>query len=96
MKRILGLCLLLAGCGAILPLQNTPYNPALTERIVAACLQSGLFKLADGLVAAAVPAASLPIAIVNAGVDRVCADPERFSHDISTVEWVIQNLARKR
>ncbi len=96
MKLSPAFCLLLAACGSTLPLQNTPYNPELTERIIRACTQSGLFKLADGVVAAAVPAASLPIAVVNAGVDRVCADPERFSRDISTVEWVLKNLGRGR
>ncbi len=80
--------LLLAACGT----QMQPADPAITARIVSACLQSGLFKIADGFVAAAIPAASLPIAVLNAGVDRVCADPERFSADISTVEWVAKNL----
>jgi hypothetical protein len=51
-----------------------------------------LFKMADGLAAALVPAADLPIAAVNAGVDLVCAHPERFAADISTLEWLARNL----
>jgi hypothetical protein len=83
--------LALAGCAV----QPQPGDPAVTARIVGACVNSGLFKIADGLVAAAVPAASLPIAVVNAGVDRVCANPAVFSADLSTVEWVAKNLAGK-
>jgi hypothetical protein len=83
--------LALAGCAV----QPQPGDPAVTARIVGACVDSGLFKIADGLVAAAVPAASLPIAVVNAGVDRVCANPAAFSADISTAEWVAKNLASK-
>ncbi len=83
--------LLLAACGA----QLQPADPAITARIIAACTGSGLFKLVDGGVAMAVPAAALPVAVVNAGVDRVCADPVAFSADLSTVEWVAKNLASK-
>jgi hypothetical protein len=83
--------LALAGCAV----QPQPGDPAVTARIAGACVDSGLFKIADGIVAAAVPAASLPIAVVNAGVDRVCANPAAFSADLSTVEWVAKNLGRK-
>jgi hypothetical protein len=38
-----------------------------------ACMSSGLFKLVDGTVAAAVPVAALPVALVNAGVDLALA-----------------------
>jgi hypothetical protein len=79
----------LAGC------QPQPADPAVVQRIVAACTQSGLFKLAGGVAAIAVPAATLPVAVVNAGVDKVCADPERFAGDVSTVEWVVKNLPRR-
>jgi hypothetical protein len=63
--------------------------------IVRACLGSGLFKVADGLFAAALPVASLPVSILNAGVDQVCADPHRFAQDAGTAEWVVKNLAAK-
>ncbi len=80
-----------AGCGI------TPQsaNPEVVQRIVAACTASGLFKAVDGALSAAVPAAALPVMVINAGVDRVCADPQRFAGDISTVEWVVRNLAAR-
>ena len=80
----------LAACG---PMQ--PADPAVTARIVAACTASGLFKAVDGAVTMAVPAAALPVMVVNAGVDLVCADPARFAADISTVEWVVRNLPQR-
>ena len=61
-------------------------------RIVAACTDSGLFKLATGALEIAVPATTLPVAVINAGVEKVCADPQRFAGDVSTVEWVEKNL----
>jgi hypothetical protein len=67
-------------------------DPATVQRIVAACTNSGLFKLASGALDVAVPAATLPVAVVNAGVDKVCADPKRFADDVTTVEWVAKNL----
>jgi hypothetical protein len=82
--------LALAACG---PMQ--PADPAVTARIVAACTQSGLFKAVDGAVTVALPAAALPVMVINAGVDIVCANPERFAADISTVEWVVRNLPRR-
>lgn len=82
----------LSAC-ASLPAPDPSRTAAIEQKIVAACLQSGLFKLAGGVVASAVPAANLPIAVVNAGVDQVCADPHRFAGDVTTVEWVAKNLA---
>lgn len=94
--RILGVSALvlgLAGCGGV---TMQPADPAVTQRIVQACTASGLFKAVDGALSAAVPAAALPVMVVNAGVDVVCRDPARFAGDVSTVEWVIKNLARAR
>ena len=84
-------CLLLAACGT----QMQPPDPAITARIVAACTMSGLFKMVEGIAVAAMPIAVLPVAVLNAGVDIVCADPARFSADLSTVEWVVRNLGAK-
>jgi hypothetical protein len=84
--------LVLSSCAGV---QSQPADPAVARRIVAACTQSGLFKAADGALSAAVPAAALPVMVVNAGVDVVCRDPSRFAADISTVEWVVKNLAGK-
>ena len=91
MKRpAVALPLLLSGCGTI---QMQPADPVMVQRIVSACLQSGLFKAADGMVAAAFPVAALPIMLINAGVDRVCANPALFAADLSTAEWVVRNIS---
>jgi hypothetical protein len=81
-------------CGGIVP---QPADPAVTARIVAACTADGVFKSVGGrLVLSMVPVPGVATAdqIVAAGVDRVCADPAAFSADLSTVEWVVKNLAR--
>jgi len=69
-----------------------PPDPAVVQRILQACTASGFFKLAGGALEIAVPAAALPVAVVNAGVEQVCANPQRFAGDVSTVEWVVKNL----
>ncbi len=38
------------------------------------------------------PQATIPVALVNAGVDRVCSDPEAFAADASAVEQAIRQL----
>lgn len=80
----------LVGCTAV---ATQPADPAVTARIVSACTASGLFKAIDNALSAAVPVASLPVMVINAGVDRVCANPAAFAADISTVEWVVKNLS---
>ncbi len=92
MKKIASLItiILLTSCSNA---QFQPANPDVVARIVSACTQSGLFKAVDGTLSAAVPAAALPIMLVNAGVDKVCSNPTLFASDISTVEWVVKNLA---
>ena len=94
MRRLLipAACLALSACA------GTPApDPATTARIqkdiVQACLSSGLFKMATGAVTMVVPAATLPIDVLNAGVNVVCADSARFANDVLMVEWVIKNLA---
>jgi hypothetical protein len=89
--------LLLGGCaspgtGAGPGQPPTAADPATVQRIVAACTNSGLFKLAGGALEVAVPAATLPVAVVNAGVEKVCANPQQFADDVSTVDWVVKNL----
>lgn len=87
---LFALALSLAGCVS----PTEPQNEARIEHeIVVACLASPLFKAADGVLTAAVPAATLPVDLVNAGVDIVCGSPALFAHDASTVEWVAKNLA---
>ena len=83
--------LLLASCQPG-PIDRQPADLAVVARIVAACTDSGLFKLAGGALEIAVLAATLPVVVINAGVDKVCANPERFAGDVSTVEWVVKNL----
>jgi hypothetical protein len=80
----------LLGCAAI---TQQAADPKVVSGITTACTDSGLFKLVDGAVTMALPAATLPVAVINAGVDKVCADPARFASDISTIEWVAKNLA---
>lgn len=81
--------LLITSCTA-----RQPANPDVVARIERICMSTGLFKLVDGAIALAVPVASIPIALINAGVDRVCMDPERFASDAATVKWLLKNLNR--
>ncbi len=82
----------------VLALSACAGQPSTTEdataRIVKACMSSGLFKLVDGAVALAVPAASIPVALVNAGVDKVCTHPETAAMDIVTLEQLLRKHAR--
>jgi len=88
-----GLAALLLLVGCQMPAEPPPPpDPAVVQRILRACTASGLFKLAGGVLEIAVPTAALPGAVVDAGVEKVCADPQRFAGDVSTVEWVIKNL----
>lgn len=85
---------LLAGCAeGLAGFQMQPADPAATARIVRACTASGLFKLADGFALSAVPGGPLAKTVIDAGVDRVCANPAAFAADISTAEWVVKNLS---
>jgi hypothetical protein len=83
----------LAACGTI-GSPPTQTDPKVAARIVAVCTGSGLFKTIDGVVALAVPAASLPISLVNAGVDQVCMHPETLAADATTVEWLIRQIGK--
>lgn len=83
------LALLLSACGTV-PTQ--PADPAVVARIVQICLNSGLFKLAgDGI--SLIPGAALPVQVIDAGIDKVCANPAAFAADVSTVQWLVKNLA---
>ena len=87
-----GFFLLLAACG----IEMQPADPAITARIVAACTADRVFVRVGGrLVLGAVDPTRVAAPLIAAGVDIVCADPERFSADISTAEWVAKNLAGK-
>ena len=84
--------LALVSCGTV----PQPADPAVTQRIVAACMADGFFKMVGGrLVLAAVDPTRIAAPLIAAGVDIVCASPERFAGDISTVEWVLKNTASK-
>ncbi len=73
-----------------------PADPVITERIEAACMADRVFVRVGGrLVLGAVDPTRVAAPLVAAGVDIVCANPERFSRDISTVEWVAKNLAKR-
>lgn len=94
-----GLVLALASCSS-LPATNAPAVNAragtIQAGIVQACVASGMFRMADTVVMIAVPISALPLAVINAGVDRVCADPARYARDAATVEWVVRNLRDQR
>lgn len=87
---VLAGALALAGCGAV----RQPADPAVTARIAQVCLASGLFTSVNSVAAGLVPVPGIALgaALVDAGVDKVCADPERFAGDVSTVEWLARNL----
>ena len=81
--------LLLSACTSV---QQQPADPDVVARIERICTASGFFKLVNGAVVLAVPAAAIPIALLNAGVDQVCLDPERFAGDAATLKWLAKNL----
>lgn len=82
--------LALAGCAGV---TAQPADPATTQRIVSACLASGLFKTGAGFgLSFAGPPGEIFSRILDAGVDKVCADPARYAADISTAGWVAKNL----
>lgn len=84
--------MILAGCAGSTTAVVQPPDPAIVADITNVCLASGLFEIGDGVVATLVPVTALPIALVNAGVDKVCANPAAFASDISTVQWLVSNL----
>jgi starvation-inducible outer membrane lipoprotein len=88
--------LALAGCAGAPQIVQQPPNPKVTQDIANACLGSGLFKMAIGIGGriALGPAGDLPVSVVSAGVDQVCADPATFAGDVSTAEWVVKNTGR--
>jgi hypothetical protein len=85
--------LALVGCAPLTGNQDKDTATIATE-IVGACLLSPLFKPADLALTAAFPAeATLPIALKNAGVAIVCADPTFYARqDAKTVDWVMKVL----
>jgi hypothetical protein len=84
----------LMGCaGGTVPTQ--PADPKVVAEIVQACTGSGLFVAVNSLATSAVPVPGLAIAgqLLDAGITQVCANPEMYAADVSTVEWVIKNLS---
>ena len=86
--------MLLAGCGVVtIPDSAKVADPIVKADIIAACKYSGFFKLAnDGVSLAPVPGLSIAVKLVNAGIDKVCANPERYAKDASTVEWLLKQF----
>lgn len=78
----------LSGCGG--PPQ--PADPKVTADVIKACTGSGLFKMADGTAATLVPSLELPVALVNAGIDRICADPAAVAGDIALAQYWVRYL----
>lgn len=89
-----GVLMLLAACTSGTALPTVPADPAVVARIVAACTADGVFKSVGGrLVLGAVPYAGQADAIVAAGIDRICANPETAATDLATAEQVAKNIA---
>lgn len=89
-RALAALPLFLAACAAV---PQQPADPAAVARIEHACLSSGLWKLAGDGLSTLVPATSLPVQVIELGIDKICADPARFAGDVATAEWVAKNLA---
>jgi hypothetical protein len=87
----------LASCQGNLGIISQPSDPNITAEIIKACTMDGVFKNFGGrLVLSMVPVPGVVTAdqILAAGVDKVCVNPEAFSSDVSTVEWVIKNIRK--
>lgn len=82
----------LAACGAPPSPGSVPPDPKLVSEIGTACMGSGFFKAADGVVTMFVPEATLPVALINAGVDKVCADPTAIAGDVALAKYWISYL----
>lgn len=61
-------------------------------RLVRACADSGWFKVVGGVAVIAVPQAALPAAIINAGVEQVCANPSAYANDAARLAQTIAAL----
>jgi hypothetical protein len=86
--------LALAACSSLPATTPDPTAIARIEAdIVKACTADGLFRPAvQAGVAIAVPAGQLPLSVVEAGIDRICADPARYARDIGAAEQVAKTL----
>ena len=92
MNRLaIALPMLLSGCAGV---QMQPADPGTVRAIVAACTADGVFKNFGGrLVLAAADPTRVAAPLIAAGVDVVCADPERFAADAATAAWVFKNIS---
>ncbi len=88
------LALALSGCAGSSAPPAGPPDPATMAGIIRACTFSGLFKEIDQFgTLAPVPGIGLAISLVNAGVDRVCANPAQYAADVTTVKWLVQQFS---
>ena len=87
-KWLVVICVLASSCVA-----SQPADPDTVQKIMQVCEYTGFFEFIGGAASLAVPYAALPIKIIDAGIDKVCMSPEKFASDISTVQWLIQNLS---
>jgi uncharacterized protein YceK len=88
----------LSGCSAVANYDRASMDASVDRieaRIVQVCAQSGLFKIVSGVALYAIPGAALPIDLIQAGVDKVCANPSRYAHNAGTVAWLIRNIWRQ-
>lgn len=98
----LALALALAGCAGI----PTPDTAAVDQRAAAAkaqilrlCVASQMFRpirnVADGVIIAAKPILAIPIDLKNAGVEKVCANPDVAAHDAAGIALAMSALINR-
>lgn len=87
--------LALGACSSLSAMPTVPASDTarIEARIVSACVADGAFRpVVKAGVTIAVPVATVPLGILDAGIDIVCKNPERFANDIGTAEWVVKNI----
>lgn len=100
MKRIAVVApfLMLGACSALSTTSTLPAVPAadtarIEARIVSACTADGVFRpVVKAGVTIAVPVGTVPLSVLEEGIDKICADPDRYAGYVGTAEWVLKGL----
>lgn len=86
--------ILLAGAlSACAGVPKQPADPAVIQKITDACAVYETAKAGIALAGGILPGGGTAIAVVEAFVDPVCADPAKFAGDLSTADWILKNAA---
>lgn len=96
-KQIMALGLTLAVTSACAAIPPQPANPKVVNDIMIACTVDGMFQSNGGRLvlntaAAGFPGAPIITGLIQAGVDKVCANPTLYASDITTAAWVVRNI----